>query len=229
MFLSRIQLNPARRGTRRLVSSPQTLHAAVLAGFADPAPSSDGRVLWRLDRHGEHRLLLYVASPDRPDFTHISEQAGWPTTETWETASYERLLDSLRAGDVWQFRLTANPVRSGRRDGWEDTKPLAHVTVSQQQQWLLDRAERAGLRILPVASASHDAQAVPDLAVVERRVHRFDRQGARVTIATATYQGMLEVTDIDALRHHLTHGIGRAKAYGCGLMTLAKPSAAKTT
>ena len=33
MFLTRVYLNPYRRGCRRLVLSPQRLHAAVLASF----------------------------------------------------------------------------------------------------------------------------------------------------------------------------------------------------
>lgn len=38
---------------------------------------------------------------------------------------------------------------------------------------------------------------------------------------TVTFDGRLEVTDPAALRRTLTQGIGKAKAYGCGLITLA--------
>src|SRR5215216_4761813 len=222
MFLTKMALNPARRGTRTLLSSPQALHAAVLAGFPDPRPTPEGRVLWRLDQYDDGRkLLLYVVSPDKPDFTHVIEQAGWPTTHAWDMRSYDGLLDSLRTGQRWQFRLTANPVHSARRDGWSDTKPLAHVTVKQQEQWLLDRAARSGFQVVPSRTASPDGE--PDLAVVARAVHRFKRQGSTVTVATATFQGHLEVIDAAALQRTLTHGIGRAKAYGCGLLTLARP------
>lgn len=224
MFLTRMQLNPARRGARRLLSSPQALHAAVLAGLPDARPTATGRVLWRLDTYPPHKVLLYTVSPDKPDFTHVVEQAGWPTTETWQTRDYHHLLDSLTIGQRWHFRLTANPVRSGRRDGWTDTKPLAHVTVKQQEQWLLDRAERLGFRIVPSSTSAHSGSSEPDLAVVDRSVRRFDREGSRVTVATATFQGHLEVADAVALRRSLTRGIGRAKAYGCGLLTLARPT-----
>ncbi|AYY12435.1 type I-E CRISPR-associated protein Cas6/Cse3/CasE [Actinobacteria bacterium YIM 96077] len=231
MFLTRMPINPARRGARRLMASPQALHAAVLAGFAEPPAAEDGRVLWRLDSYGKHRVLLYVASPNKPDFTHIVEQAGWPTTQAWETRPYDDLLDSLQVGKQWHFRLTANPVHSGRREDWTDTKPLPHVTVKQQEKWLLDRASRLGFRVLPTrfgpadgaAGAEPDvAEAEPDVAVVDRSIRRFKRRGTQVTVAMATFQGKLEITDVDAMRHTLTHGVGRAKAYGCGLLTLAR-------
>ena len=62
----------------------------------------------------------------------------------------------------------------------------------------------------------------PDVAVNGRRTWRFTRQGQTFTLATATYEGRLEVTDPLMLRQALTHGIGPAKGYGCGLLTLAR-------
>lgn len=221
MFLTRMTINPQRRGARRLLASPQALHAAVMAGFADAGPSQDGRVLWRLDTYSAHRVVLYAVSPDRPDFTHLVEQAGRPTTETWDTRPYDPLLNTLQRGQRWQFRLTANPARSGRRDGWADTKPLGHVTVKQQEQWLIDRSHNAGFQVVPRQDSLGDGDV--DLAVVDRSVRRFRRDTGLVTIATATFDGNLEVVDAQALRRTLTHGIGRAKSYGCGLLTLAHP------
>jgi CRISPR system Cascade subunit CasE len=47
------------------------------------------------------------------------------------------------------------------------------------------------------------------------------RRGKPVTLVTVTFDGRLEITDPEALRRTLTQGIGRARAYGCGLLTLA--------
>ncbi|WP_127452791.1 type I-E CRISPR-associated protein Cas6/Cse3/CasE [Streptomyces sp. B29(2018)] len=43
-----------------------------------------------------------------------------------------------------------------------------------------------------------------------------------VHLRTATYDGLLDVTDPDALRQPLVEGIGHGRAYGCGLLTLAR-------
>jgi CRISPR system Cascade subunit CasE len=42
-----------------------------------------------------------------------------------------------------------------------------------------------------------------------------------VTIAKATFDGKMVVTDPKALKSAMTMGIGPGKAYGCGLLTLA--------
>jgi CRISPR system Cascade subunit CasE len=224
MFLTKMPINTRRRGAQRLLSSPQAMHAAVMAGFADPRATEEARVLWRLDTYDGHRVVLYVVSPGKPDFSHIVEQAGWPTTETWRTRPYGPVLDTLRVGQRWLFRLTANPAHSARREGWVSTKPLGHVTVKQQERWLIDRSQRKGFRlVLPGPGDSTEY----DLAVIDRTVRRFRRKDATVTIAVATFEGQLEVTDATAFRRALTGGIGRAKSYGCGLLTVARPAAAR--
>ena len=38
--------------------------------------------------------------------------------------------------------------------------------------------------------------------------------------AKVTFEGMLKVTDAELFRKTLREGIGKEKAYGCGLMTV---------
>lgn len=216
MYLSRFEINSARRGAYKLLSSPQAMHAAVLAGFPHGSTGAGaGRVLWRVDQ-SDTQALLYIVSPGRPDLTHLVEQAGWPSTTGWDTRDYDGVLESLSAGQSWAFRLRANPTKSVRLpDKPQRSQRVGHVTVKQQEQWLLDRAERCGFA---VSSAENDGLR---LAIVGRRVASFDRQGRTVTLSTATYDGQLDVVDPAALRAALVNGIGPAKGYGCGLLTLA--------
>lgn len=232
MYLTRFRVNAARVGARRLLSSPQVMHAAVMSSFpAAPAHGGDGpRVLWRLDHNAKSEVLLYIVSPDRPDLTHLVEQAGWPTvTPGWQTYAYAPFLSRLAADDIWAFRLTANPVHSIRRKEGEPTKRTAHVTPRHQMEWLLSRQKDCGFRIVERPA---DQRRLPEGDEYELTVH--DRRGLsfgkteqdsgrknRVTLTTATFDGRLQVTDPEALRRTLILGLGKAKAYGCGLMTLA--------
>ncbi|MBL8932308.1 MAG: type I-E CRISPR-associated protein Cas6/Cse3/CasE [Kineosporiaceae bacterium] len=215
MYLSRCEINPRRRGARPLLASPHALHAAVRFAFPrTELDSAPGRVLWRLDS-ADHRHVLYTVSPQPPDFTHVVEQAGWPATTGWQTRDYMPLLNRLAEGQAWHFRLTANPTHSGRRRPGASTQRFGHVTVEQQATWLVSRSPGWGFAI-PEAKDS-----APMSLVHQRAVRTFQRKEARVTVTTVVFEGTLEVTDPQLLRQALIGGMGHAKAYGCGLMTLA--------
>lgn len=216
MFLTRFEINTARRDARKLIGSPQVMHAAVLAAFPSAGDDSPAeRVLWRVDSSGP-TSLLYIVSPRKPDLTHLVEQAGWPATSTWLTRDYQPLLDSLASGQRWGFRLTANVTISKRlAEDAKRSKRYGHVTVTQQQDWFIARAKSLGFSVPTNKDESKQ------LAIHDRQVKQFRRQDQQVTLSTATFDGVLEITDAAALRTALVSGIGPAKAYGCGLLTLA--------
>lgn len=215
MFLSRMAINVARRQARFLLGSPQAMHAAVLSSFAPDVPTEteEGRVLWRVDRAADRAVRLYVVSPGAPDMTHLIEQAGWPTQAAWETRDYSPFLSRITVGQQWAFRITANPVRTVTEAGVG--KRRGHVTAAQQQEWLLDRAETSGFSVPSAATGDHD------LLVSSRDNRSFRRGDTNVTLTTARFDGRLEVVSAEKLRRVLAHGLGRAKGYGCGLLTLA--------
>lgn len=220
MFMTQMRLNPARQGTRRLLGSPQRMHAAVSSSF--PELGND-RVLWRVDSSHSHDVRLLLVSPQEPDLTHLVEQAGWPTLgeATWLTKSYSPFLARLVADQTWSFRLRANPVRR-QRDENGRIRTQAHVTVDQQRQWFLDRVDGLGVELLTNAGGRDSVEVVRrDAQQFQRRSAPADR-GRHVTIASADFEGILRVRDAELLRQALVEGIGRAKAYGCGLMTLAR-------
>lgn len=221
MFLTRMYLNPTRVTTKRLLSSPQVTHALVQGSL--PPGSEPGRVLWRLDVDGPH-LALYVLSPGRPDLTGVVEQAGWPTAGTWDTRDYGPFLDRLNERQQWRFRLTANPVHSTARGPGERGVIRPHRTVNHQLGWLLSRQEQLG-----VSFPTNHIGAI-EAGIRHRTVASFPRRSGtsgetrtkRVELTVVTYEGILLVRDPTLLRQALTQGIGRAKGYGCGLLTLAQ-------
>lgn len=213
MHLTRIEVNPRRRGTRSLLASPHRVHGAVNACF--PPSEREGRILWRLD-DTERGLLLYLLSPSAPDAREFVEAYGWDVEGACQTRDYEPVLRAVQDDASFSFRLRANPTHSVRTDGSPDdspTKRLGHVTADQQRRWLAGRAAAWGISV--------GAEDQPTADVIERKVWQFNRSGKRVTISTATFEGQLTVTDAAVFRERLVAGFGPAKAYGCGLLTLA--------
>lgn len=212
MYMSRILLDLSNRETLRALAFPNLFHGAAEDSFT----IQNQRHLWRVDHLGDNCYLLLV-SQELPDLQHISAQFGFSNqADAFQSKDYTPFLNRLEGGQRWQFRLQANPVRSSAKDALQDAprgKIHAHVTQEQQRQWLLDRQERYGFMLEP---AGFD--------VVHTQWRRFKKGlGQTVTLKTAAFEGILTVKDADLLRKSLTQGIGRAKAYGCGLLTLIPP------
>ncbi|MFI5792360.1 type I-E CRISPR-associated protein Cas6/Cse3/CasE [Streptomyces sp. NPDC051677] len=136
----------------------------------------------------------------------------------------------VKPSDEQTARLKAgadNPDTPGRYRGFR----VAHRTAAQQIGWLLKQAQRNGFTI-PAAPTAEPAPGItldvpldpaPAVSLISRDLLRFNKRpnGPRLTISTATFQGRLRVADSDALRNALLGGIGPAKGYGQGLLTLA--------
>ena len=208
MYLSRIELCTQKIDTRRALSSPQIFHAAIESCFNSFTGEKD-RKLWRLDRLNG-KLYLLILSPAPPNFTSFAAQFCAPGI-TGETRAYQSLLDRIKPGQRLRFRLRANPVRSVQTERGARGKIFPHVTISQKQSWLMKKAESKGFRVEEGG-----------FEIVETRTVRFYRQGKRnpVELSVAVFEGELTVTDPVQFTQALTQGIGRAKAYGCGLITV---------
>jgi CRISPR system Cascade subunit CasE len=213
MYLSRIEIDRHRRETIRALTSLQVLHAAIEACFPD-AEGEKPRRLWRVDSlHNALHLLLQ--SEIEPDFTHIARQFGRPG-QTWETRAYDEFLSGLQDGQLWKFRLQANPTRSVSLEKGARGKVTGHSTTAWRKKWLTDRAAKCGFEI----ERTLGGDLIFD--VTQSEIKKFWRQGETVTIDTAVFEGVLRIVDAEALALAMKNGVGRAKAYGCGLLTLAR-------
>lgn len=212
MYMSRVELDINRRETQRALNRLQYFHQAIENSFPGPRK----RRLWRIDLYQEKDYLILV-SEDKPNLAKLVNKFGPQSNKTgWESADYLPFLDNLKKEQQWHFRLSANPARAvldknsprGTRG-----KVRAHVTPEQQIKWLLDKDESIGVEFNTQSLQIFDSNWV-----------RFKkRSGSRVIFRKVTYEGLLIIKDTTLLRKKLTQGIGRQKAYGCGLLTLAPP------
>jgi CRISPR system Cascade subunit CasE len=207
MFLSRIELNTKDLQARRALSSPHMTHAALEACFDENAES--GRILWRIDRlYGKIYLLLLSAIP--PNLAEMSNRLS--PSSTGETKDYSTFLKRIQAGQVYRFRLKANPTHSAPagKQGVRG-KVYSHVTIEQKRAWLINKAKSCGFE-------PGEAFEIAEAGQISFRKKARERP---VTLGMAIYEGELTVTDRELFVKSLIWGIGRAKAYGFGLLTVA--------
>ena len=204
MYLSRIELDMTKRKTLYSLTNYEMIHAAVEKTF-----DTEERVLWRLDHTVDHDYL-YMVSPQKGDLSIVEDQFG--KTESAKSADYQTFLDNLMVGQKWHYRLTFNPTRSPFIGGnTERGKVVALIKDKDIIEWLIRRKGHIGLNL------SED-----NISITARRWGYPKKKSQKVRFYAVTVEGYAEVIDPEALRETLVEGLGRQKAYGCGLMTLAR-------
>lgn len=234
-YLSAVPINPARPYARSLLKSPNIVHDALMHGF--PSNPHDERTLWRWEaRERGYRPRLLILSKTKPDWSHIVERAGWPATPAGEPVikDYQPVLDGVRTGRAYEFRLDANPMLNARRTKNGPTIPRRPtLNEHDDRAWLLRMADHNGFEIplttpepsiLGLDQNTKQTHAFTSEHTQNTSFYRDDgKQGKRVTIVKASFRGVLLVTDPALFRQALVGGIGRSKAYGFGLLTLSPP------
>jgi CRISPR system Cascade subunit CasE len=222
---TRIVIDPRHRHTAWILASLERLHAVVSRSL-DPESAWNGdggnvphashasHALWRLDTGGVGRpCRLYIVSETTPNEQVLYEQFGIGPKNI-STCAYEPFLSHLECGQEWGFRLKANPTRSARSDDRSRGQCRGLTRVDDQIEWLYRKARMSGFH-MPINRLEN-----PEVVIHESRQISFNRHGMPVTLSSVVYDGVLAVDDPELLRQALTTGIGRAKGYGFGLLTL---------
>jgi len=210
MFLTKLTLDPTAYRPQRLLRDTQQLHAAISASFPG---GEGGRVLWRVEPSRGGDIVILVASPGGPNDAELWERI--TTADRAATRPYRKLLDRIEKGNHYRFRATLNPVR---------THNGHHTPIMDRQaqtSWVAKKLASNGATVF-THSADLDSDE-PDVQITSTVHDSFTRRGStdRIELLKVTFDGSLQVSDPDALRHILCNGVGRAKGYGCGLITLA--------
>ena len=221
MYLSCLMLNPRHKRAQRELAQPYELHRTVLRAFPETLPPKE-RVLYRIDMPRSTgapaggSVALLVQSQCEPDWRWAEDVPGYllcpPQSKPIEL--------ELRQGQTLAFRLRANPTvkKKSHQDGKEvpaNGVRLGLVREEDQRAWLERKGEQHGFRVLRAAIAPEAMQTAYQPREGERR-----RRLAHVAVR---YDGLLQVTDANFLQEAVRGGIGSAKAFGFGLLSLGPP------
>lgn len=216
LWLTRIVPSPSSSDARRDLSGSAQgirLHQRVLQMFPDgvegPARSAFG-VLFRAEETARGPQIL-LQSHIEPDSSRLPENYG-----KVETRSLEGLLNSLHEGAVVNYRCVANPVRKPGATTREVYKlpPVVALSGNAAVEWWERQSTAAGLAPLHINARPLDA-------VRGTRGSKGPAAKQRIQHSRTQFDGVGRVLDADLLRQKIAAGIGRGKAHGCGLLTLA--------
>lgn len=213
LYLSRLRLNTRSETVMADLLDVQLMHQRSLTGFPDILGLGVGRdahgVLWRVDTSPAGSMLI-VQSLTPPQWTRLPEDYCVHQPRVDDIGAFRRVL---RPGHRLAYRIAANAVHLKKNPGGT-RRPLRRR--HEQLAWIRQAAEHGGFRLLGDTTI-----AVPPPHTGNRIK---DNQVTPLTIQPVNYQGHLEIVDPEKFWTTMETGIGPAKAYGCGMLSLAKPA-----
>ncbi|NOQ77522.1 MAG: type I-E CRISPR-associated protein Cas6/Cse3/CasE [Methylococcaceae bacterium] len=84
------------------------------------------------------------------------------------------------------------------------------------ENWWKRQGERCGFELLA------DDLGLTKLQTSSYQWHAMPSKGKRAGFSSIDFMGQLQITDIDKLKKALFDGIGRSKAFGCGLLMIKR-------
>ena len=190
MYITQIELDTRNHQIFKKLRSLDDYHAYIESAF--PAEQLLGVRKRHLWRLDGTTILL--ASEDEPDKEALGKY-GKVTTK-----SYNRFLDDISAKRPYQFKLVANPLQMDIKN-----RRIPCHGNNERLEWLEKQGKRYGFKVIQAQVIGYKENKI--------RKHGF-------TVKSVTFEGILQITDTKKFKQALVQGIGREKAYGCGLMTI---------
>lgn len=186
------------------ITDPYSLHRVVYSLYEDvrsdaEKTSSQSSGILYADQGGDFRERKILLLANRAPTDRVDGQYG----QVMSKPVPDEFLDHA----CYRFRVVVNPARrdsaSGKLMPVKGREAIAH--------WFCERAERSwGFRV----SGAH-------LQIDGLEVLQFKGKAQQpVTLAQAHVQGLLQVTDTRLFKHSFSHGIGRGRSFGCGLLQI---------
>jgi CRISPR system Cascade subunit CasE len=230
MYLSRVRV--ATQGLDR--------QALMKLFFGDAY--ANHQLLWRLFPEAETRPFLFRQEMEIEQLDAELRPRGLPlfyVLSSFKPAPLPGLLQCepkrfdprLVKGDRLLFRLRANPTVARKEAGeskarrhdvlmdakWRcrneegvDAQSIRHAMDKSAEQWLQDRSKGWGFELAVAPQLSGYRQ------------HQLWRKQREIRFSSVDYEGVMTVTDSDRLRDALFHGVGRSRAFGCGLFMVKR-------
>jgi CRISPR system Cascade subunit CasE len=203
MYLTKLTLNLRSAQARRDLGDAYEMHRTLVRAFASDPQDSPPRFLWRLEQTSD-------ATQNPAVLTQSQTLADWSVLERLpnylDCAAQTKLVNLAHLVCMdrrYRFRLLGNPTvkRQGKR--------LALLTQEEQIAWIERQGNNHGFRLL-------------SLTIRPQELLQSNRAGQPpICVQRVCFEGFLVVCKTDAFEQALLAGIGPAKAFGCGLLSVA--------
>lgn len=178
------------------------------------SPRQQAGLLYRAE-HTNQGLQVLAQLASEPHIGRLAEDFATQVQQRHLTP----LLDKLSAGMRVRYRIDANATKRHLANK-EKRGKLANLHGTEADLWWLRKSGEAGLHPLQLNSTPlNDTTGQPS----DRQHPKTSKPEEALKTAqhgVTRFEGFGIVTDPDKLREAVKSGIGRARTYGCGLLSL---------
>jgi CRISPR system Cascade subunit CasE len=227
MFFSRVRLDP---GVTEFSRITKVIQSCVYR---------EHQIIWDLfdnQKDSERDFLYRRFDLGRvPQFFVLSKRHPKNTNDIWsiETSPFQ---PKVNAGDQFSFNLRINPVVTKKIDGAKNPKSRKHDDVVMETRSKYKKSGKdmpsnneiiheAGIKWINEKAEKNGFNITQNQVIVEgytQLTGKKDREGHSIQLGVLDYSGILKVTEPEKFTTALLTGIGRAKAFGCGLLLLKR-------
>ncbi|ORT47877.1 type I-E CRISPR-associated protein Cas6/Cse3/CasE [Frankia sp. KB5] len=211
-WLVQIHVDERHREARRELADVDRLHKILMKLLPDDL-GDDARalagLLFRVEQRAAATRLL-VQTRLEPDLRRLP--VGYARADVRPLGPF---LEKLAAGACVHYRITANPVKRGGRHAGAQSGKIIPLRGADADAWWSRRAADCGLALRTLVGTPLDD------------VTGGRDGGGRVRHALTRFDGVGVIVDPDAARRAVLDGVGRAKSYGAGLLSLAPLAAGR--
>ncbi len=215
MYLSKLSLDPKNHQVQCEIANRYELHRTLTAQFPGMKREDIG-LLYRVELPDPNLLnpiVLLVQTQPTPEWDDIHKRG--MLSRSPQIKSFE---PQFTASETFYFHLLGNPTKRIKQP--DGSKRVGLYDREEQQEWLLRKSERGGFKI--------DSVKLIDLGLLES-TKRSNNRTFQIKHLAIRFEGILTVTDPMQFLRTLEKGIGSAKAFGFGLLSLAKHSSKAKT
>ena len=220
IYLSRLLLNPRSRRVISELTHPYEMHRTLMRAF--PSATDDTKlkardefgVLFRADVDDPGSAVnVLVQSLVEPDWSFLDGQNYLCADTEVPPCEHKDIMPAcqkIQNGRRLRFRLRANVCkRVGAKGDPLFGKRVAVYREEAQRDWLIGRGRSGGYE--PIG-----------FRVGRQGEVRSRKNGRHAIHFGVTFDGTLRVSNAHALVETMRKGIGPAKAFGFGLLSLAR-------
>lgn len=204
---------------QRIISDNYTLHQNLMRVWGENRSEYPYRVLYRREVGKDDTVNLLIQAPKIAAWEAIFNERN-----TGIVIRKKEININPKVGDKFLFRLHANPTKVRRKPNSEERQRIGIIEPAEQIEWLQRKGENhtvdigmgdpvptGGFKILQVVANRKSPEITVQTKTKNSLIHN-----------AVTFDGVLEVTAQENFLNSIGLGIGSAKAFGFGLLSIGR-------